>query len=263
MQEFIYCFSTADPGVCKICTSKVPLLTLQFACLVQNATEQLSTLQRVLDRYVPALGDGLYRLSLDEVIDFLSLVGTPMEEASLTEPEGAPEEAVKGVVYSWDMKNFFTEGQSIRHCIATHHTLIAEYRNGKVEYFGRTFLSLREFARYHYRNFSPYWTENDFLNGWYECECKVDGEWRPVYTIADPLIKTNVTNGQRVRHCVGEHIWIGTYDNGSILVAKKIYSSLSQFTVSHLYKAKAAMDAAQRLEAEVRNEWYPIFIAVN
>lgn len=259
MQEFIYCFSTDDPDVFRFCT--VPVLPLQFVCRVQKATEQLITLQRVLERYVPVIGDGLYRLSQDEVIDFLSLVGTTMKHQE-TPQEPLEEEAgsLKGVVYSWDMKNCFTEGQAIRHCIATHHTLIAEYRNGKVEYFGRTFLSLREFARYHYRNFSPYWTENDFLNGWYECECKVDGEWRPVYTIADPLIKTELTNGQRVRHCVGEHIWIGTYDNGSILVAKKMYSSLSQFTVSHLYKAKAAMDAAQRLEAEVRNEWYPLLL---
>ena len=259
MMDCIYCFSEESlPGAFRLSTADLGTpFALEIICRVDKADEKLPQLQRLLDRYVPLIQKDTYRLSREELLDFVALIGQVESPIALSP---APQQmATTGpLVYWWDLKKCFTDGQPIRHRVSTHHTLIGEFRNGQIEYYSSKFRSLRDFARYHYRNFSPYWTENDFLNGWYECECKVQGEWKYAYTVAQMPMPLMLASEQRVRHCIGENIWFGVYERGAVLHSSKRYENLQHFSVSHVYSAKSTIDSPSRLEAEVQNEWYPI-----
>ena len=165
------------------------------------------------------------------------------------------------VVYYWELKRALSENQPVRHRIGTHHTLVGEYKNERINYFGSEHRSLRDFAKYHYRNFSPYSTENDHLNGWNECECEVNQKWQFMNELFEPVKQKGLLQGQKVRHIIGESIRTGTIQDSGVILNGKTYSSLQHFAVCHQYSRRSDRTGKQEvgtLEAEIEGEWYPI-----
>jgi len=76
-----------------------------------------------------------------------------------------------------DMTKCFTNGQKIRHKIGIDKIWIGTYDLSKnvILYENLSYISLSGFAGKHYSIESPY--RSDSANGWYECECEVDGKW--------------------------------------------------------------------------------------
>ena len=288
--EFICCFSNKLlPGTIRVDSGTSPLsileelnsrpvnllmpFTLELICPVDNANEKKIALCRVIERYLPVISEHIYKMTLAEITDFLSVIGRPESvsiEASVEEPPIRQNMALlhkpveltleSVVVYWWDLDKCFSANQQIRHRLSTNHTVVGEYKNGRVEYFGSVHRSLRDFARYHYRNFLTYYIENNFLHGWYECECNIQGEWVYACTAYEPELLTELVDGQKIRHSLGEHSWLGTIDQQQILSQQKRYCTLRHFSMCHIYNQKAAIDSPQRLEVEINCEWYPILL---
>lgn len=76
-----------------------------------------------------------------------------------------------------DMTKCFTNGQKIRHRIGIDKIWIGTYDLSKniIWYENLSYISLSGFAGKHYSIESAY--RSNSANGWYECECEVDGKW--------------------------------------------------------------------------------------
>jgi hypothetical protein len=232
---------------------------IEIGMRVMAAKEVVNTLYHLLDQCAKRVRDStFFTVSVTEVeLVMEQLQGTIWKKSrqSIYKPP---------IVHYRDMSKCFADGQRIRHVIAPYHTVVGEFKAGRIFHYGTMHQSLRDFARYHYRNFIPYSVENQFINGWYECECEIQGQWKKAIEVAIVEPITSFEQGQRIRHSIGNHVWIGKYETNTqcIRFKKNYYQSLHYFRLCHWYLFTASCQAAsiERFECEIQREWYPIII---
>lgn len=86
--------------------------------------------------------------------------------------------------YNRDMRNYFTDGQRIRHIIPkSKNTWIGTYSFDKNQILcnGQIYTSLGKFVDSHFTNEDPNCTTK--RNGWNFCDCEVDNKWMPTKTL--------------------------------------------------------------------------------
>lgn len=210
---YLYCFSNqAMPGILKVgMTEQTPDMSLfeancsvipmpykiEFAKKVLNSKKKETTLHNLLSKYKEKINDNFFRVSPEEVKEFVDLIDGELwvkcpEEEHEDEEDNQTTISKSPVEKCRDIRKYFKDGQQIRHTIAikdknlvaligNSSTWIGIYDSSKngIIYDGKMYQGrsspLHNFAKNHYENLRP--DRGSSVNAWDECEYEENGKW--------------------------------------------------------------------------------------
>ena len=220
-QGWIYCLSNdsyegqlkigitmkePDVRAKQLYTTGVPTaFTVEFAKKVMSPAEKEKTIHKLLAQYTERVNPKreFFYVSVEEVRTFFELMDGEWwekEEVENNESEESDEEVeddssikrksecqntgVK-VGRGRDMKKYFRDGQAIRHVIGVNKIwegVYNEEQNG-ILFGGKIYNYISSFAKDHYISERPPNRAHFNVNGWKDCQCKIDGKWVKTHNI--------------------------------------------------------------------------------
>jgi len=187
-EGYLYCFSNESmPGIRNVgYTDRTPKQLLdeanssniwkppipykiEFAKKIFNPKSKETTIYKIISQYTERINDEFFRISREEV----------MKSFDLIDGELWVEEIINKKCR--DIRECFTDGQSIRHIIDINNIWVGIYDSSinaivcnEKKYKGRT-SPLNNFASSHYKIERK--DRGYTVNAWSECECEVNGKW--------------------------------------------------------------------------------------
>jgi len=187
-EGYLYCFSNESmPGIRNVgYTDRTPKQLLdeanssniwkppipykiEFAKKIFNPKSKETTIYKIISQYTERINDDFFRISREEV----------MKSFDLIDGELWVEEIINKKCR--DIRECFTDGQSIRHIIDINNIWVGIYDSSinaivcnEKKYKGRT-SPLNNFASSHYKIERK--DRGYTVNAWSECECEVNGKW--------------------------------------------------------------------------------------
>ena len=170
---------------------------IEFAKKVTYAKQKESTIHKLLTQYTERVNHRreFFRISLDEIRVYFDLMDGELwfpknEECNGNDiiidedqdDEDQDDEKINAFS-TRDLRQYFTEGQRIRHTIGISETWIGVFNASKnvIIHEDKEYKSLSGFVNSHHRNNGTY--KHNGVSGWRCSECEMDNEWISTKTL--------------------------------------------------------------------------------
>jgi hypothetical protein len=178
---------------------------IEFAKKVTYAKQKESTIHKLLTQYTERVNHRreFFRISLDEIRVYFDLmdgelwvpkneecndiIDEDQDDEDQDDEDQDDEDNNKKInafsSSSRDLRQYFTEGQRIRHTIGISETWIGVFNASKnvIIHEDKEYKSLSGFVNSHHRNNGTY--KHNGVSGWRCSECEMDNEWISTKTL--------------------------------------------------------------------------------